>query len=94
MFTVTNVSHLFLLWVSVELKAEGDMSVTAQRLRPGIGLPRLFVLQTRVLRAKTGETYVIKARRTEGFWVGERVPLDRVANKWPISRKWRTIEMA
>ena len=91
MFTVLRVRCPFLLWVTVELRAEADMSLTAQRLWPGYGLPRKFVLQTRVLRVKTGESFNVIARKTDRFWAGERVPLDRVADKWPISRKWRTI---
>lgn len=94
MFTVTEVSHPLMLWVSVRLKAEADMSVTAKRLRPlWWGLPgvRPPVVETRILRVKAGESFIINSRKSDRYWVGERVPLDRVANKWPISRKWRTI---
>lgn len=98
MFTVSDVRHPFLLWVSVELTAEADMSLTAQRLRAGgprvSRSPRPPVLETRVLGVKTGERFIIKARKTDGFRIGDRVPLDRVANKRPISRKWRTIMTA
>lgn len=95
MFTVTEVSHPFLLWVSVKLMAEADMTLTAKRLRPlwrgsfGMSPP---AVDTRVLRVKAGESFIIDARKTERFWVGERVPLDRVSNKRPISRRWRTVE--
>jgi hypothetical protein len=93
MFTVIDIRDPFLLWVAVELKAEADMSLTAQRLRIrfwGGGL-RPPGLETRVLRVKAGETFTIKARKRDSFWAGERAPLDRVANKRPISRKWQTI---
>jgi hypothetical protein len=94
MFTVTDVRDPFLLWVSVELQAEANMSLTAQRLRPRwwgfLGL-RPPALDTRVLQVKAGERFIIDARKADGFWIGERVPLDRVANKRPISRNFRTI---
>jgi hypothetical protein len=79
-----------LWWVSVTVKAEADMSLIAQRLRPVAGV-RAPALDTRLLQVKAGESFTINARKTEGFWVGERVPLDRVANKRPINRKWRTV---
>ena len=94
MFNVTHVGQPFLLWVSVGLKAEADMSLTAQLLRPswrGLGEIRFPALETRVLQVKAGESFIIQARKTDGFWTGERVPLDRVASKWPIRRRWRTV---
>jgi hypothetical protein len=66
------------------------MSLTRQRLR-GSWQPRRFVLEKRELRVKAGESFIIEARKADGFWIGERVPLERVANKRPISRRWRTI---
>lgn len=94
MFIVSDVSRPFLWWVSVELRAEVDMSLTTQRLRPlwwGLAGVRPPVLESRTLRVKAGECFVIAARKDDGFWVGERVPLDRVADKRPLSRRWRTI---
>ena len=96
MFTVSEVRRPFLFWVPVGLIAEADMSLTAQKLRFGgpwvNGSPRAPVLQTRVLRVKTGKSFMIYARKSDGFWRGECVPLDRVANQWPISREWRIEE--
>ena len=87
MFTVSDVRHPFLLWMSVRLTAEADMSLTAQRLRVnGLKAP---VLDTRVLRVKTGESFIINARKTDGFRI-----VDRVATKRPISRRWRTMKTA
>ena len=81
-----------LLWVSVTLKAEADMFLEADRLRFGrLGAP---VLDKRVLKVKAGETFTIHTRSSEGFRVGDRLPLDRVAHKLPISLKWRTIATA
>ncbi len=98
MFTVAEVGHPFLLWVSVKLRAEADMSVTAQRLRAGRPWvntsPRAPVLETRVLRVRSKESFTIYARKKDGFWAGERVPLDRVADKHPFSRRWQTITTA
>ena len=89
MFTVTQVSHPFLWWVSVELKADTDMVLSKKRLRFNwLSAP---AVDTRALEAKAGETFTIVAPRTDGYCIGELVPLDRVAKKWPISRKWRTI---
>lgn len=31
---------------------------------------------------------MIYARKSDGFWAGERVPLDRLADKRPFSRRW------
>lgn len=67
------------------------MSLTAQRLKAGNWVPRRFVMENRVLRVKAGESFIIKARKREDFWIGERVPLDRVANRRPTNRKWRTV---
>jgi hypothetical protein len=93
MFTVVEVGRPFLLWVSVRLMAEADMSLTAKRLKVGgwVNSSPRPVLETRVLRVKAGESFTVRARKTDGFWVGERVPLDRVARKRPFSRRWRTV---
>ena len=94
MFTVTEVRHPFLLWVSVELTAEEAMSLTGQKLKMGrwlFGTPRPPVLETRILRVKGGERFIIKARKSDGFWTGERVPLERVANKHPFNQKCRIL---
>lgn len=95
MFTVAKVGHPFLIWVSVELRAEADMSFTEQRLRAGRpwvnSSPRAPVPETRVLRVESGERFTIYARKKDGFRAGESVPLDRVANGLPFSRRWQTI---
>ena len=95
MFTVTDVSHS-LWWCVVELKAEADLSHTAQRLgfgRPWVNSsPRAPVLETRVLRVRSGERFTIYARKKDGFWIGELVPLHRVADKRPFSRRWQNVE--
>ena len=89
MFTVTDVRHPFLLWVSVTLRADADMSLKEDRLRFGnLGAP---VLDNRELEVRAGETFTINARRADRFRVGDQVSLDRVAHKLPISLNWRTI---
>jgi hypothetical protein len=42
---------------------------------------------------QAGETCTINARESE-FRIGDRVPLDRVANKLPISLRWKTVARA
>lgn len=95
MFTVVEVGQPFLMWVSVKLRAEADMSFTAQRLRFGRpwvnSSPRAPVLETRVLRVESGESFTIYARRRDGYRAGEGVPLDRVADRLPFSRRWQTV---
>ncbi len=94
MFTVTEVRHQFLLWVLVELTAEEDMSLTGQRLKMGrwlFGTPRPPVVETRILRVAAGERFIIKARKRDGFWMGERVPLKRVGSKHPFNQRWQIL---
>lgn len=91
MFILTDLSRPFLLWVSVELEAQANMCLKAQRLRAGNWIPRRFVMENRVLRVKTGQSFIIRARKSEGFRVGERVTLDRVADRRPINRRWETV---
>jgi hypothetical protein len=91
MFRVSNVRHRLLFWVSVTLNAETDMALTKQRLR--FNKLHAPVIDTRVLEVKAGETFTINARTSE-FKIGDRVPLDRVAHKLSISRKWQTTATA
>lgn len=95
MFTVSEVRNPFLFWVPVALIAEVDMSLTAQRLRfgrPWINAsPRAPVLETRVLQVEEGEGFTIYTSKSDGFSIGERVPLERVAEKRPFNRRWRTL---
>jgi len=95
MFTVSEVRHPFLFWVPVGLIAEAHMSLTAQRLRFGRpwvnGSPRAPVLETHVLKVEEGESFIIYARKSDGFWTGESVSLERVAKKNPFNRRWRTL---
>jgi hypothetical protein len=91
MFTVSKIRHRFLFWVSVTLRAETDMALTKQRLR--FNKLQAPALDTRILSIKAGETFTINAREPD-FKIGDRVPLDRVAHKLPISLKWQTIATA
>ncbi len=92
MLIVTAIRHRFLLWVSVALEAETDVSLTEDRLKlDRVGTP---ILETRCIDIAAGETFTINARRSEGYRVGDRVPLDRVANKLPIKLKWEAISPA
>ena len=98
MFTVSEVRHPFLFWVPIRLTAAANMSLTAQGLRFGRpwvnASPRAPVLETRVLQVEEGESLIIYARKGDGFWTGERVPLERVANKHPFKQRWRTLTTA
>jgi hypothetical protein len=67
------------------------MALTKQRLR--FNKLHAPAIDTRVLEVKAGDTFTIIARESE-FTIGDRVPLDRVAHKLPISRKWQTIAKA
>lgn len=92
MFIVTAVRHRFLLWVSVVIEAETDFSMTDDRLKlDRVGTP---MLETRRIAIAAGETFTINARRSDGYKVGDRVPLDRVANRLPVNLKWQTISSA
>ena len=98
MFTVSEVRHPFLVWVPIRLRAEADMSLMTQRLRFGRpwvnSSPRAPLLETRVLQVKEGESFIIYARKSEGFWSGQRVPLERVANKRSFNQRWRPLTTA
>jgi hypothetical protein len=89
MFIITDIRHPFLLWTSVTLKAETDMSATDERLTLNkLGAP---ALEKRVLQVREGETFTINAWRFEGYRIGDRLTLDQVAKKLEISLKWRTV---
>jgi hypothetical protein len=91
MFTVSKFRRGLLPWALVTLRAESDMALSKDRLRLNwLGAP---AIDTRVLEVKAGETFTISGPEFE-FCVGERVPLDRVAHKLPISWRWRTITTA
>jgi hypothetical protein len=92
MFTVTNVHHKFLLWTSVSLRADADMSVTADRLT--MDALRAPVLETRRLSVGEGECFTINARRSEGYRIGDRLGLEQVAAKLPISAGWEVVRQA
>ncbi len=94
MFTVTDVRNPFLFWVSVELTAEEDMSLSGQRLRMGrwhFGTIRPPVVETRIIRVKAGERFTIEARKRDGFRGGERVPLERVSEKRAFNQRWQIL---
>jgi hypothetical protein len=91
MFRVSNVRHRFLIWASVSLRAETGMALTKQRLR--FNWLHAPAIDTRVLEVQAGETFTINARESE-FRIGDRVPLDRVAHKLPISLRWKTVARA
>ena len=52
------------------------------------------VLDTRVLKVEAGETFAITTWSTGQLKIGDRVPLDQVADKLPLSLKWKTVETA
>ncbi|OYY65070.1 MAG: hypothetical protein B7Y49_07180 [Sphingomonas sp. 28-62-11] len=88
MFIVSDVRHPFLFWTSVELTAEQPISLSEDRLGwDKIGAP---TLEKRALNISAGETFLINARRSDGFKIGDKVALDRVIDKAPLRVKWQT----
>lgn len=89
MFIVTDVRHPFLFWTSVELTAEKPIFLTSDRLSTDkLGAP---MLEKRALNISVGETFLINARRSDGYRIGDKVALDRVINKVPLSVKWQVV---
>jgi hypothetical protein len=92
MFVVTDVRRRLLFWTSVTLKAEADLSLTDDRAKwDKVGAP---MLKKRRIDVKQGETITILAFRPGSYELGDLVPLDRIAGKHPLSRKWRVIATA
>jgi hypothetical protein len=46
------------------------------------------------VRVDEGECFTIKARKFEGYRVGDRVALERVAGKLPIRAGWQVVRQA
>lgn len=92
MFVVADIRHPFLFWTSVILRAEADMSLTDEKLGwDYMGAPRL---EYWALDIRAGETFNINARRSDGYRIGDLVPLEQVARKVPVSAGWRIVSTA